>query len=63
MYIVVCTSCLDCGSQAVGLFAVKPSDMEIYEMRRSIGGMYCIQDKVYEVEAGEFATEPVDTEE
>jgi len=54
MFVVVCTSCKDCNSQAVGLFTNEPTDEQIAEVKDSIGGMFCINSKVYELEDGEI---------
>ena len=49
MYVVVCTSCPNCNSQAVAIFSQKPSQEQIDKVAESIGGMRCIQDRVYRV--------------
>lgn len=55
MFIVVCTACRDCGScQAVGLFPNKPTDDEVRKVNDSIGGMWCIRIKTYELSEGEI---------
>lgn len=54
MYVVVCTSCGDCNSQAVATFANYPTEEQIDKVKESIGDMWCIQQKVYNVPDNEI---------
>ena len=54
MFVVVCTSCRDCNSQAVAVFEKEPTPEQVDEVSESIGGMWCIQSKIYNVPDGEI---------
>lgn len=56
MFVVVCTSCRDCNSQAVSIFENEPTQEQIDEVLESIGGMQCINSIVYELTYEEIIT-------
>jgi hypothetical protein len=54
MYVVVCTSCVNCNSQAVAVFANKPTEKQVEEVKESAGGMFCIHSEIYDIPEGEI---------
>ena len=52
-FVLVCSSCSECNKQAVGLFDHDPTATEVAEVSNKIGGMRCIDDKVYQLIVGE----------
>lgn len=57
LWVVVATSCSDCNSIGAAAFDHKPSDEEVEVVKSHIGGMFCIKEHVFELEAN---GEPVD---
>jgi len=48
MWIVVAISCSDCNSMAVASFDHRPSEDEVNAVSKTIGGMYCITEYIFE---------------
>lgn len=47
VFVVICNSCDDCGEQGGGVFSHYPTDEDIESIKEDMGGMYCIDHKIY----------------
>jgi hypothetical protein len=57
MFVIIARACGSCGSeQAVLVLETKPTEKDEYEVRRTLGGMFCISTHTFEVEPGEIET-------
>ena len=55
MYIIVCTSCTGCNSEAIAVFENEPTEEQIEKVKEAAGDLWCIRSKIYHVTDGEIA--------
>ncbi len=53
MFVTVLTSCSSCGAQGVLVTEEYPTAKQLNDTIIKVGGMFCIQQAIYEVKIGE----------